>query len=164
MPWSGQNGGDGGWKPGSGGGGAGGGSGGPWGGSGGPNQNDIEEMLKRSQDRLKQAMPGGGGSWPLMALLLIGALLAVIWYGFFVRIDPDQLGVVTRFGKYHHQLSPGLKFRLPYPIEQVDLPNVTRVRTVEVGMRGRLSDSMCCYLGFQEIGRASCRERVLRLV
>ncbi|MCP4937484.1 MAG: FtsH protease activity modulator HflK, partial [bacterium] len=54
--------------------------------------------------------------------------------------DPDQLGVVTRFGKYHHQLEPGLKFRLPYPIEQVALPNVTRVRTVEVGMRGNQFD------------------------
>ncbi len=137
MPWSGQNGGDGGWKPG---GGTGGGSGGPWGGSGGPNQPDIEEMLKRSQDRLKQAMPGGGGSWPMVALLLIGALLAMIWYGFFVRIDPDQLGVVTRFGKYHHQLAPGLNFRMPYPIDQVDRPNVTQIRTVEVGVRGGSTD------------------------
>jgi len=138
MPWSGQNGGDGGWKPGSSG-----GSGGPWGGSGGgggQNPPDIEEMLKRSQDRLKQAMPGGGSSWPMIALLVIGGLLAGIWYGFFVRIDPDQLGVVTRFGKYHHQLTPGLKFRLPYPIEQVSLPNVTRIRTVEVGMRGSQFD------------------------
>jgi modulator of FtsH protease HflK len=135
MPWSGQNGGNGGWKPG------GGGSGGPWGGSGGgPNQPDLEEMLKRSQDRLKQAMPGGSGSWPVIALMLIGGVMAIIWYGFFVRIDPDQLGVVTRFGKYHHQLGPGLKFRLPYPIEQVDLPNVTRMRTVEVGMRGSSFD------------------------
>ncbi len=136
MPWSGQNGGNGGWKPG-------GGGGGPWGGpggGGGQNQPDLEEMLKRSQDRLKQAIPGGGGSWPVVALLMIGGLLAIIWYGFFVRIDPDQLGVVTRFGKYHHQLGPGLKFRLPYPIEQVELPNVTRMRTVEVGMRGSQFD------------------------
>ena len=39
-----------------------------------------------------------------------------------------------------HQLGPGLKFRLPYPIDQVDLPNVTRIRTVEVGMRGTQFD------------------------
>ncbi len=136
MPWSGQNGGNGGWKPG------GSGGGGPWGGggSGGPNQPDLEEMLKRSQDRLKQAMPGGGGSWPVVVLLLIGGIMAIVWYGFFVRINPDQLGVVTRFGKYHHQLPPGLQFRLPYPIEQVELPNVTRMRTVEVGMRGSQFD------------------------
>ncbi len=132
MPWSGQNGGDGGWKPGGGGG----NGGGPWGGSGGPNQPDLEEMLKRSQDRLKQAIPGGGGSWPMMALLLIGALMVVIWYGFFVRIAQDQLGVVTRFGKYHHQLTPGLKLRLPYPVDDVEAVNVTRLRTVEIGLRG----------------------------
>jgi membrane protease subunit HflK len=137
MPWSGQNGGGGGWKPG----------GGPWGQgpSGGPtgggNQPDIEEMLKRSQDRLKKAMPGGGGgNWPLVSLLFIGGLLASIWFGFLVRIDPDQLGVVTRFGKYHHQLPPGLNFRWPYPIEQVEKPNVTSIRIVEIGVRGNQFD------------------------
>jgi membrane protease subunit HflK len=133
MPWSGQNGG-GGWKP---------GGGGPWGqrpgGGGGPpggTPPDLEEMLKRSQDRLKKAMPSGGGSWPIAMLLLMGGLLAVVWYGFLVRIDPDQLGVVTRFGKYHHQLPPGLNFRWPYPIEEVQTPYVTTMRTVEIGMRG----------------------------
>ena len=52
MPWSSQNGGGGGgWK-----------GGGPWGQgpSGGGQSPDLEELLKRSQDRLKQAMPGGG--------------------------------------------------------------------------------------------------------
>ena len=55
MPWSNQNGGGGGWK--------GGGGGGPWGqGPGGGGQPpDLEEMLKRSQDRMKKVMRGGGG-------------------------------------------------------------------------------------------------------
>lgn len=134
MPWSGKNGGNGGWQQG----------GGPWGQGGGhhggSNQPDLEEMLKRSQDRLRKAMPGDGGGWPIIALLLIGGLGAAIWFGFFVQVQPDQLGVVTRFGKYHHQLPSGLNFRWPYPIEQVDLPNVTNKRTVEVGMRGSQFD------------------------
>jgi len=141
MPWSGQKGGNGGWKPGGGGPwggqGSGGGGGGP---SGGGNQPDLEEMLKRSQDRLKHAMPGGSGSLPIIILLLIGGALATIWFGFLVKVNPDQLGVVTRFGKYHHQLPPGLNFRFPYPVEQVETPNVTRMRVVEVGMRGNQFD------------------------
>ena len=62
MPWQNNNGG--GWKSGGGGGGPWGqGPQGPWGGGQGGNQNqpDIEEMIKRGQDRLKNAMPGGTG-------------------------------------------------------------------------------------------------------
>lgn len=150
MPWSGQNGGNGGWKPG------GGGSGGPWGGSGGgPNQPDLEEMLKRSQDRLKQAMPGDSGSWPVVALLVLGALAAVIWYGFFVRIDQEQLGVVTRFGKYHHQLTPGLKVRWPYPIDNVEKVDVTRMRTSEIGLRGGRTDRFGRRIGSRDVPEES---------
>ena len=61
MPWSNQSGG-GGWK---------GGNGGPWGPRpGGPGQQpDLEEILRRSQDRLRQAMPGGRMGGPFAVLL-----------------------------------------------------------------------------------------------
>jgi len=127
MPWSNQSGG--GWK--------GGGGGGPWGPRPGPGQQpDLEEILRRSQDRLRQAMPGGRMSGPFA--LLIGAVLvaAVGFFGFTVRVNPDELGVVLRFGKYVRQLPPGLNFRWPYPIEQVELPKVTRINRIEIGMRG----------------------------
>ncbi len=132
MPWSNQNGG--GWKSGGGGGG-----GGPWGqgpGSGGGGQPpDLEEMLKRSQDRMKQAMQGSGVPGPL--LFLVGAVAAafVAWHAFFFRVNPDELGVVMRFGEFVRQEPPGLHFRLPYPIEEVMLPKVTRQNITEIGMR-----------------------------
>ena len=47
----------------------------------------------------------------------------------------DELGVVMRFGKFVRQEPPGLHFRLPYPIEEVRLPKVTRQNIIEVGMR-----------------------------
>jgi len=53
-----------------------------------------------------------------------------------VRVNPDELGIVLRFGEYVRQLPPGLNFRWPYPIEQVELPKVTRVNRIEIGMRG----------------------------
>jgi membrane protease subunit HflK len=134
MPWSNQSGGGsgggGGWK---------GGNGGPWGPrSGGPGgqQPDLEEILRRSQDRLRQAMPGGrmGGSFAV--LIAVVAIAVIGFFGFTVRVNPDELGIVLRFGAYERQLPPGLNFRLPYPIETVELPKVTRINRTEIGMRG----------------------------
>jgi membrane protease subunit HflK len=130
MPWSNQ----------SGGGRRGGGSGGgPWGQgpSGGPHQQpDLEELLKRSQDRLKQVMPGGSGvpgSFIFLGLIVLAAIVA--FYAFTFRVNPDELGVVMRFGKVDRQEAPGIHFRLPYPIEEVRLPKVTRQNIIEIGMR-----------------------------
>jgi modulator of FtsH protease HflK len=131
MPWSNQSGG-GGWKSG------GNGGGGPWGqgpGSGGQPP-DLEEMLKRGQDKVKQVMHGGGGVptilWVLGAAVVVGV---VAFQALTFRVDADELGVVMRFGKFVRQEPPGLHYRLPYPIEEVRLPKVTRQNIIEVGMR-----------------------------
>jgi membrane protease subunit HflK len=134
MSWNKNGGSGGGWKS---------GSGGPWGqgpiGGGGPGGNqppDLEEILKRSQDRLKQAMPGGIGTAGFMVIFL-GIAAAVAYFGFTVRVDADQVGVVQRFGKLDRQLPPGLNFRLPFPIEQVSIVNFTTQNRVEVGFRAQ---------------------------
>ena len=44
-----------------------------------------------------------------------------------------------RFGKPIRQEPPGLHFRLPYPIEEVRLPKVTRQNIIEIGMRTGLA-------------------------
>ena len=127
MPWSNQSGG-GGWK---------GGGGGPWGPRPGPGQQpDLEEILRRSQDRLRQAMPGGRMGGPFAVLLAVVLVALIGFFGFTVRVNPDELGIVLRFGEYIRQLPPGLNFRWPYPIEQVELPKVTRINRIEIGMRG----------------------------
>ncbi|MBC8014013.1 MAG: FtsH protease activity modulator HflK [Methyloceanibacter sp.] len=125
MPWSNQSGG-GGWK-----------GGGPWGPRPGPGQQpDLEEILRRSQDRIRQAMPGGRIGGPFAVLLAVVLVALDGFFGFTVRVNPDELGIVLRFGKYVRQLPPGLNFRWPYPIEQVELPKVTRINRTEIGMRG----------------------------
>ena len=100
MPWSNQSGGGGSggdierpWGGGSG--------GGPWGGGqgGGNQQPDLEEMLKRGQDKLKQVMQGAGLPGPLMFLLVAVVAALVAFYAFTFRVNPDELGVVMRFGK-----------------------------------------------------------------
>ena len=128
MPWSNQSGG-GGWK---------GGAGGPWGQRpGSPGQQpDLEEILRRSQDRLRRLSGGHMGGGPLVvfaALLVVGL---IVFFGFTVSVDREEEGVVLRFGKLVRLLSPGLHFRWPYPIEVVELPKVTRVNRIEIGMRG----------------------------
>ena len=131
MPWSNQSGGGGGWK--------GGGNGGPWGprpGGQGGGQPDLEEILRRSQDRLRQAMPGGRMGGPLAVLIAIVVAGVIGFLGFTVRVNTDEVGIVLRFGEYVRQLPPGLHFRLPYPIEEVELPKFTRFNRIEVGMRG----------------------------
>ena len=127
MPWSNQSGG-------------GGGNGGPWGprpgGPGGGQQPDLEEILRKSQDRLRQAMPGGGmGGW-LAGVLGLLLVLVIGIFAFTVRVNTDEVGIVLRFGEYVRQLQPGLHFRLPYPIEEVELPKFTRINRIEIGMRG----------------------------
>ena len=125
MPWKNQGGGP--W-----------GSGpkGPWGQgpqSVGPRPPDLEDLLRRGQDKMQQLLPGGHLSGMGIALILIGAL--AIWglSGFF-RVQSEELGVVLRFGKHVRTVQPGLNYHLPYPIETVLLPKALRVSTISIGM------------------------------
>ena len=128
MPWSNQGGGP--W-------GSGGGGKGPWG-SGqqpsGPTPPDLEEFLRRSQDKLRTVLPGGSLGGKGLALIVVAAVAIWLFSGFF-RVEPDELGVVLRFGKYVRDVKPGLNYHLPYPIESVLTPKVTRVNRIEIGRR-----------------------------
>ena len=112
---------------------------GPWGpgpSGGPPNQPDLEEFLKRGQDKLKQVMPGGTGLPGSLIFLLVVVMAAIVaFYAFTFHVNPDELGVVMRFGKVDRQEPPGLHFRMPYPIDEVRLPKVTRQNIIEIGMR-----------------------------
>lgn len=110
---------------------------GPWGSgpkSQGPSSPDLEDFLRRGQDRLKSVLPGGAMGGAGIALLIAAAL--VIWglSGFF-RVQSEELGVVLRFGKHVRTVQPGLNYHLPYPIETVLLPKALRVNAITVGMR-----------------------------
>ena len=95
---------------------------------------DLEELLRRGQDKLRTVLPGGNLGGRGIALI---ALAAVALWGFsgFFRVEPDELGVVLRFGKYIRDAKPGLNYHIPYPIESVETPKVTRVNRIDIGMR-----------------------------
>ncbi|OJX75214.1 FtsH protease activity modulator HflK [Magnetospirillum sp. 64-120] len=143
MPWnSGGNGGGGPWGGGGGGnnggpwGNGGGNGGGPWGRGPGSNGPDIEDILRKGQDKLRKAMPGGGGSLGVKGVGLLVALAIAGWAATGIyRVQPDQQGVVLRFGKWVDTTEPGLRYHLPYPIETVLLPQVTKINQLQLGFR-----------------------------
>lgn len=89
-------------------------------------------MIRRGQDRFRQVMPKGfgGGRGILIAIvvIIIGWLLTGIY-----RVQPDELGVVQRFGAYVRTEQPGLRYHLPAPIETVTKPSVTTQNRIEIG-------------------------------
>lgn len=143
MPWNNQSGGGGGpWGGGNG--------GGPWGqgprggGPSGPQGSppDLEEIIRRGQDRLKNLLPGGGGVNPLM-LLLILVVLAGLWlFQSIYTVQPDELAVELRFGKPKEEFSePGLHFHW-WPIETVETASIAE-RLIDIGeIRGGTSSGL----------------------
>jgi membrane protease subunit HflK len=132
MPWSNQSGGGGPWRPNQGGG------GGPWGGGpSGQRPPDLDEILRRSQDRFKSVLPGGGGflGGKKGIFLALIALLAVWAFSGWFQVETSEQGVVLRFGKHVRSVGEGLHYHLPYPIETVVIANVTENRRLEVGIR-----------------------------
>ena len=138
MPWQNQGGG-GPW-------GGGGGGQGPWGGRGGGGGGggtpppDLEEMLRRSQDKLKKVFPGGGSTGkliPLIVLVVAGLWLATGFY----RVQPDEQGVELVFGDWSGlTTNEGLHWNWPTPIGEVYTPKVTRSNRVQIGYRAGLDD------------------------
>jgi modulator of FtsH protease HflK len=127
MPWNNQGGGP--WGS---------GGKGPWGSgpqSSGSTPPDLEELLRRSQDKLRTVLPGGGNLGGRgISLILLAAIL--IWgFSGFYRVDTEELGVVLRFGKFVREAQPGLNYHLPYPIEAVLTPKALRINKMDIGMR-----------------------------
>src|SRR5499427_3617329 len=117
--------------------------GGPWsgnrgGGPGprgrGPQPPDFEELLRRGQDRFRRVLPGGFGTGTGAAVVAIAILVIWLASGFY-RVQPDEVGVVLRFGAYNRTTQPGLNYHLPSPIEKALTPSVTRVNRTEIGYR-----------------------------
>jgi len=138
MPWSNQGGG----------GNNGGNNGGPWkpnkpnpwgqgpsGGNGGQTPPDLEELVRRSQEKIKDLFPGGKGPGKLMVIGLAVLGLGLWGLSGFYTVRPDEIGINTVFGKYTGRTAPGLNYNWPYPVGQVVKPKVTAVNAIEIGNR-----------------------------
>ncbi len=131
MPWNNQSGGGGGpWGGGNNG-------GGPWGqgprgtgGGGGPQGSppDLEAILRRGQDRLRRALPGGGGSGFAIGMLIIVVLLVLWAFKAVYTVQPDELGQELLLGQPKQAVEePGLHF-MWWPVEQVQIVQTQQIR------------------------------------
>ena len=123
---------------------------GPWGSGKGPGPGglpDLDELIARMQDKARRFVPGGpGGGLGGMRgngrlLSILGLVALAIWLASgFYRVQPDEQGVVLRFGAFQRTTLPGLNYHMPWPVEQALTPAVTRINRVEVGFRGGTTD------------------------
>ena len=134
----------------------------PGGGSGngsgrGPTPPNIDELIRDLQDKIKRFLPGGktSGGKSISLILLV---LAFVWLASgLYRVLPDEQGVVLRFGKFVKTTQPGLNYHIPFPVETVQTPKVTKVNRMDIGFRSE-RDS-----GFGSSGVADVPEESLML-
>ena len=115
----------------------------PWGsppgggnGSGrGPTPPDIDAIIRDIQSKINKFLPGGSksGGKPISLILII---LVLVWLASgLYRVLPDEQGVVLRFGKFVNTTQPGLNYHIPFPVETVQTPKVTKVNRMDIGFR-----------------------------
>ncbi|PCI59711.1 MAG: FtsH protease activity modulator HflK [Kordiimonadales bacterium] len=117
----------------------------PWG-SGGPKRGGgsnggggepphIDDIIKKGQEQLQQFLPGGGKG---IALIVLVAIIGWIGSGVY-RVEPNEQGVVLRFGERTELTTPGLHWHMPYPVETVEVRGVTDEKTISIGSRQTVS-------------------------
>jgi|SRR5579859_1334786 len=149
SPWGSPGGssGGGGQRPPPGGGGpwgpGGGGPGGPFGGRPGPGGTgplpDLDQLIRRMQLFIRSIIGGRGPGSRFTGgrgLALLGIVVVALWFASGIyRVEPDEQGVVLRFGAFSYTTPPGLNYHLPWPIETARTPAVTRINRIEIGYR-----------------------------
>ena len=122
---------------------------------GGGNQGppDLDELWRNFNRRLGELLGrrrggGGGGEGgprtPSGAQLgggagLIAGIVLAVWLasGFYIVVEGTR-GIVLTFGKFAQESSPGLRWRLPWPLQSHEIVNISQVRTLEVGYRNNV--------------------------
>jgi modulator of FtsH protease HflK len=121
---------------------------GPFGGGFGGPSPDIDRLIGQGQDFIRGLFGGGGRRGPggpgrgmsgAAPFVFGGLLVLLIWAGTgFYRVEPDEQGIVSRFGAYRYWTEPGLHWHIPWPIESVRRPAVTRINRIEIGYRTQI--------------------------
>jgi modulator of FtsH protease HflK len=120
--------------------------------SGGPP--DLEEVMRKLNRKIESIFGKFGGGTPKggkngsnggfaggIGLIVLIVVLVWIASGFYI-VDASQRGVVLRFGKQIEITLPGPRWHLPFPIETVEIVNLSQVRTVEVGYRDNVKNKI----------------------
>ena len=66
--------------------------------------------------------------------MVVAVVIGLLWINSGIyKVQPDEQGVVLRFGKFQETVDPGLHYHWPYPVESVLLPKVTQVNQLQLG-------------------------------
>ena len=96
---------------------------------------NIDDLIRKAQGSVGRIFPGGrsSGNKPIYIGLVV---LLVLWaLSGLYRVLPDEQGVVLRFGKFVSTTQPGLNYHIPFPVESVLTPKVTKVNRIDIGFR-----------------------------
>ncbi len=120
---------------------------------------DLDELLKKINDKIGGLFGGkgsnssrrpnssAGGSGPSLpsitpqfaagGLIIAGFIAVALWLASgFYQIVEGQRGIVQRFGKYSETTTAGLRWHVPWPVESVTKVNLSQVRSVDIGFKG----------------------------
>lgn len=116
-----------------------------------PPEIDIDELIKKGLENLKKKLFGGGGgegseggkgvssggapSLKGIAPIIVVFLILFAGYTSFFTVQPEEVGVVLRFGEYNRIANPGPNFILPFGLEKIYKVPVERQLKLEFGFR-----------------------------
>ena len=132
----------------------------PGGGSGngsgrGPTPPDIDKIIRELQEKIKKFLPGGSSSSGKQAILIL-IVLGFVWLASgLYRVLPDEQGVVLRFGKFIKTTQPGLNYHIPFPVESVLTPKVTKVNRIDIGFRSERDSGFSSSGGVADVPQES---------
>jgi membrane protease subunit HflK len=121
----------------------------PWGGNGGGDKQgppDLDEVVKKMQDKFGALFGGGGGSGgrskggggggvSSVGIGLILLVLGLVWaFSGIYTVDEGKRGVVLQFGKYEKTTMPGLQW-IPRFIQSYEVVDIENVRDARIGYR-----------------------------
>lgn len=109
----------------------------PWGGGGKepPKGPDLDKIFEGIKGNFGSFSSSNGGPNKKTLMFIFGGLILLYLASGIYRVGQDEMGVVTRFGKWVDSTEPGLRYHLPFPVEQANKVNVTAVNQVEIGFR-----------------------------
>jgi len=100
----------------------------------------MEGDFDRQQDTIEKVKKFISTFSVLVILIIIGLYFATGIY----QVEPSEVGLVKRFGKFVRTDEPGINYHLPAPFESVTIVDVLTLRKIEIGFRttapGRYSD------------------------
>jgi membrane protease subunit HflK len=121
--------------------------GGSGGGGGGPQPPDFDK-IKNVFQNLK--------NFKFRGVKIVVALVVLLWLasGIYI-VNPDEVGVVQRFGEFTRITQPGPHYHIPYPVESVKTPSVTEIKRIEIGFRTPQYETTMGQSTFQAVPKES---------